>query len=379
MGSPFKSKTSVTKAPFESNPWEKQQPYLTAGFSSAQDALAAGQGALGGISDYTADMTSGQIGDIAAMQDLGRDAYGNVSTAGMTAGMSTVGNFSQAGQNYNALYGQAGVDPTQGIISNAQAYASDPYLTGQIDAALGDVRKAFDQNVAGINSTASGTGNINSTRAGALEALAMDDAMDRGAAISSQMRGQAYQAGLDRAMTTQQTQFDNQFRANAALEGNGASGFGMAADAASVGMEGLRGSYESGSLLQQQQQAEIQGKLTAAGMPLDLVKQYMAAVGGNYGSQGYQSQVSQSPSLFQTLAGAAATYAGAGGTFCWVAREVYGEDDPRWEKFRFWMFTAAPIWFFRAYAKHGEKIALFIRRHPWLKCFIRPLMNLAIK
>jgi len=30
---------------------------------------------------------------------------------------------------------------------------------------------------------------------------------------------------------------------------------------------------------------------------------------------------------------------------CWVAREVYGADNPRWLEFRTWLLTQAPAWF----------------------------------
>lgn len=61
--------------------------------------------------------------------------------------------------------------------------------------------------------------------------------------------------------------------------------------------------------------------------------------------------------------------------FCWVAREVYGATDPRWLEFREWVVDHAPRWFFRLYARHGEKIAGVVRRRPWLKRVLRPFMD----
>lgn len=313
MGSLFKSKTKAVQQPFETNPWEAQQPYLKEGFSSASDAFSTGMNTLGGVTDFTADMTDGQRQDLTDMRNLGRGTFGNVASGGVSAGMSTLPNFAASGDNYSNLYRMASEDPTQGILTNARAYADDPFLQGQIDSALGDVRKAFDRNVGDINAGAVGTGNINSTRAGALEAIALDDAMDRGASIASGMRGQAYQAGLDRAMTTQQNQFDNQLTATGALEANGLRGFDLASSGAALGMDGLRSAYDAGSIFQGQDQAEIEGMLTKAGMPLDLVKSYMAAVGGNYGNSGYTTAIQETPSPFQTLVGGLATFAGAGG------------------------------------------------------------------
>lgn len=312
MGNLFKSKTKSIKQPFESNPWQPQQEFLLNGFNQGRDALTGALDLSAGITDFSADLNQGQVADLGSIQNYGRNTVGGVAQAGIDTGMGAVGNFGQAGQNYGALYSRAGMDPTSGIIQNASAYANDPHLQGQIDSALGDVRKAFDGTVAGINSSATGTGNINSTRAGALEAAALDDAMDRGAAISSQMRGQAYQAGLDRAMLTQQNQFDNQFRANAGLEQNGMTGFNMAASGAGLGMGGLQDSLNAGNVFQQQAQSEIDGQRAMSREQMDLINQYMGIVGGNYGSQGFQTSVQEQPSIFQTLVGGAATALGGG-------------------------------------------------------------------
>lgn len=65
--------------------------------------------------------------------------------------------------------------------------------------------------------------------------------------------------------------------------------------------------------------------------------------------------------------------------FCWVAREVYGEHNPRWQMFRHWMLTRAPRWFFRLYLRHGEKFAKWLKRNPWLKPMIRRWMDSRIE
>ena len=75
--------------------------------------------------------------------------------------------------------------------------------------------------------------------------------------------------------------------------------------------------------------------------------------------------------------GAAATGGfAAGGAFgCWVAREVFGEDNPKWLYFRAWLYTKAPKWFYNLYLKHGERFAAFIKNKPMLKSVIRMWMN----
>ncbi len=74
--------------------------------------------------------------------------------------------------------------------------------------------------------------------------------------------------------------------------------------------------------------------------------------------------------------------AGGGGGFgqgmCWVAREVYGENNPQWLVFRRWLTTDAPRWLHDAYAAHGEDFAAWIRDKPVIKAAVRMLMDRAI-
>lgn len=64
---------------------------------------------------------------------------------------------------------------------------------------------------------------------------------------------------------------------------------------------------------------------------------------------------------------------------CWVAREVYGEDNPRWRDFQNWMYGEAPQWFFDFYMEHGEAFAGWLRKHPWAKPPVRWAMELTLR
>jgi|LakMenEpi03Aug12_release.lakeMendotaPanAssembly.Ray.scaffolds.fasta_scaffold162451_2 hypothetical protein len=70
---------------------------------------------------------------------------------------------------------------------------------------------------------------------------------------------------------------------------------------------------------------------------------------------------------------------GGGNPFCWVAREVYGVDDPRWLVFRAWLTADAPTWLHDLYGKHGEAFAAWIRDKPAVKRVLRVLMDRAIR
>ena len=61
--------------------------------------------------------------------------------------------------------------------------------------------------------------------------------------------------------------------------------------------------------------------------------------------------------------------------FCWVAREVYGADNPRWLMFREWMLNDSPSWLFKLYTKFGERFAKWLKGNGWLKPAIRKFMD----
>jgi len=64
---------------------------------------------------------------------------------------------------------------------------------------------------------------------------------------------------------------------------------------------------------------------------------------------------------------------------CWVAREVYGEKNPKWLFFREWLETTAPKWFYQLYLEEGEQFAEYIKDKPFLKSIIRLCMDAVIK
>jgi len=107
----------------------------------------------------------------------------------------------------------------------------------------------------------------------------------------------------------------------------------------------------------------------------------------DYGASTYGAQVgaiSRQPNGFQnfaTLAGGVAdlgkSFGGlaSAGVFCWVAREVYGIDNPKWLQFREWMLTKASDNLRNYYIEYGERIAKSIRNKPKIKALIRKWMD----
>ena len=64
---------------------------------------------------------------------------------------------------------------------------------------------------------------------------------------------------------------------------------------------------------------------------------------------------------------------------CWVAREVYGADNPRWLYMRDFVMNHAPLEFTLFYAQYGPRIAAEIAADPVAKKRMRVLMDQALE
>jgi hypothetical protein len=75
------------------------------------------------------------------------------------------------------------------------------------------------------------------------------------------------------------------------------------------------------------------------------------------------------------MAGGIGALVGAMLGACWVAREVYGKENPKWTEFRSWLYTESPEWFFNLYISNGEQFADFISDKPFLKKIVKLSMD----
>ena len=91
----------------------------------------------------------------------------------------------------------------------------------------------------------------------------------------------------------------------------------------------------------------------------------------------YESAMAQAEAA--VIGGALSGLGSAAGSKCWVAREVYGIENPRWIMFREWMLNESPSWFRNTYIKYGERFAKFISNKPFVKKLIRKWMDTKIK
>lgn len=99
--------------------------------------------------------------------------------------------------------------------------------------------------------------------------------------------------------------------------------------------------------------------------------------GSNYNAQ-LQARVATAQNNSAMWSAGMSAVGSAAGAMCWVAREVYGEDNPKWMVFRDWLTNNAPKWLYNLYLKHGEKFAGYIKDKPFIKSIVRGLMNIAV-
>lgn len=80
-------------------------------------------------------------------------------------------------------------------------------------------------------------------------------------------------------------------------------------------------------------------------------------------------------SLASLLVSGVSNAAGAGAFGCWVARAVYGANNPRWLVFRQWLLTRGPAWLRWLYGAYGERFANWIKDKPRCRAWLRAWME----
>lgn len=296
LGSKSK-KTTTTNTTTE--PWSVQKPYLQRGFTEAENALdnALTMGPYQG--DLYARMNDTQREGLtmgtdwasnggASLQDL---YFGNAMGMANTGaeGMTSV---AQGLQNWS---------PTGGVgqnIENAGMYAANPYIDGAIDAASRDVTRNLTESVLpGINRAAVSSGNVNSSRTGVAEGIALRGAQDRIGDIAAGMRYNAYDRGLgmsEAARIADNQQYLNAQNAAGGLYGNIYQG-GMSAGQAAQGqaMSNANAYVTAGNAYQQNDQNILNEAYQKYDMqqnqPFDALQRYWNIVGSNNWGQNSNS------------------------------------------------------------------------------------------
>ena len=191
---------------------DKQNEAMMAGFNQYKpyvDAnLKGSEGALNSVLDtgaYTGQTYAGPN----AFQTGTANTMGNIGGNMMTTGNAMMGATNQFGNNANSLYSQfQGLSNAaqQDRLANATAYAANNSDSLVRTAMRDDYRNLMENTLTNNNLTASGTGNMNSSRAGVADAIAQRAYQDRQADVTAQIQNDL----IDRSLAQQAQQFSDQ-------------------------------------------------------------------------------------------------------------------------------------------------------------------------
>ncbi len=302
-----------------SSPWGPQAGHLEDIFNHASDLFNQGSGQWQG--DRVADLTPEQQQAIAGMLGHTTGMGQGITDALYGAGMGALGQWQGAADHANAQLAGGGYTASQNAGPNmelvGQLYNSD-LVNSQIQSATQGIYDNLYQNqITGINSSAAGSGNLGSSRAGVAEAMARNGAAQMAGDVSSNIISSAYnnavnQAGSVSAQNAELGQQNNQLNANnnqfytGILGQIGSQAGSLLGQANDTQMGNLSGLLGAGSFEQNHNQNEINGQIAGENADWDLLNKYYGIVGGgNWGGTSTSTSSGSSSSPLWNLAGQA--------------------------------------------------------------------------
>lgn len=276
-------------------PWSVQQSYLTTGFSDASTALGQAQSNSTIPSQFTASYSPQDLAAFNAMTTYGQNTgSGSVPASSASAGgsLSATG-AAGAATGVNELSNFQNGGGTQSNINNANAYVAGQNIPAQVAADMqGANQEANYVTNPGIDASAAGSGNINSSRDAIEHGLVATNLAQTAANTGAQLQANAYNTGL--GLSEQNNESNNTNNLNAALGLTTGSGYdanaGTAANTGSVGQAsglygitgtGVAGQYAGAQAPLTNEQQAFTANTTD---PYSALNNYMALINGNYGS-----------------------------------------------------------------------------------------------
>lgn len=323
MMNPSSQQSSTGSNSGTTNPWSVQAPYLTQAFSGASGALNTAQNNAVTPSQFTANYNPAALSAYQQEQGYGT---GNGSIPASSAAAGGALSSSGAAGVQNGLGGLAGFQSQGGTDSNiaaAMKYAGNVPVDALTKAAMQPaVNTANYLTNPGIDSTATGSGNISSSRAAIQHGLVAKGLQEDASNIAGNIEGSAYGTGLNLAQTNSQANNTNALTALMAQVSGGtsATNAGTAANTGAVnnasGLFGIANAGSSGA------QTAAQAPLTNAQQaftantndPFAALQQFYQLIGANnWGGSTTgtsQGQQTSTPSTLDTIG----KYMGAAGS-----------------------------------------------------------------
>ena len=253
-----------------------------------------------------AGMTDPTRNGINQLTDFANGVGGELAGGIANSAKSNTAAGANFGNNAADLYGRYGQGGAAGAIQGMTAgFMNDPILQAQIDAATGDVARAFGEEDVGRANAASADGMARSTRAGVEAAIDKRGAKDRAGAIAAGMRSDAYGRAQGLAADAYSTDANLALATNDQIGGAARLGAGLAGDAVSVNNGVAGANLQAGGLMQQEEQRKIDEarglhRERNGGYQLDLQRDLYGIIGGQ--SWG-QQQSGGDGGMFGKLAG----------------------------------------------------------------------------
>lgn len=321
----FTSKKTTTSS-VDMGPWSAQQPFLTDAWGKAQDLYNTQSGQPGYGGDFVATMSPEQK----ALIQQYIDYYGGTGTQRADTLYNQAATMTDTGMNgvinsANAITNFANGDRTGAIINDAGRIADNPYMSGMVDATMRDAyRNASENTIPNLYRDAAAGSNLNSSRTALMQGVVERGLAQKTADVSSMLRGQAYDKGLEIGFGNQKLGLDSLLGAGGLYEGLNRTGL-VANDLATNQRDNAadRGLYLSDTQ-RQGNQMELDNNYAkfryGEDRPWDLLSRYYGITGSqNWGKTGTSTSVEKSdPSAGQIVGGLMSTVGslfGGGGMF----------------------------------------------------------------
>jgi hypothetical protein len=370
QGAQFGNNAQLQQAQFGNQAQQQQFAQMLQSGQFGNEAMLAGAqynlGAQG--QQFGQNMAQTQLGNQAAGQNFNQGLqsaqFGNQAQAqqfGQNQTRAQFGNEAQAQQ-----YGQNANDMTQANAAQAQRFGQN-LQSGQF--ANSAQQQQFADQLAASQNNYGQAANTQSTRFGQgfdTQGAAFDQSL-AGGQFYNQGQQQQFDQNMNRAgfyNQAAQQDFSNSMASSQQQNALRQQEFGIAADTRAIPINETLGFMKA--VQPTPQLPSVQTPAINVDAP-----NYVGFMNNELAAQRKQKAGKIG------AAGDIGSAAGGmiGSVICWVAREVYGVNNPAWLEFREWLLNSAPKWLLRLYVRHGERFAAFISNKPRLKSVIRFFMD----
>ena len=310
----------TTETTESGSPWGPLQEPILGGIENIQGLLD--RGIFGG--PFTAGIDPNQTGGINAGLAAAGGA-GDVANAYGSTGRNLMGGLGQAFDYFgSSLDGSQNPWMTNQdqYMDFASSIADSPYLDSQITSALRDpYRGLTEQQLPGNALGAAQMGASGGSGKAISDAVAQRGYADRAADVGANMRGNAYQTGLDFANQAANQDYSAAQQSAMQLSGLGTQGLGFMGQGYNYGQQGAKDQFNWGTQSQNLENQQIQGQKEEFYAPWDLANNF-----GNYVNpltENLYNHTTEQDQMMPWLFGESGPLSGIGGQFGdWVGENI---------------------------------------------------------